>query len=56
MPAQRKFHDGVSVTLQMEREARDDLQRKANKRDIFLSDILNERLKSLISHIISLVK
>lgn len=63
MPA-HKFNHRVSLTFQTEREFRDNLRYdvarrnkgKASKDKISFSDLLNERLKSPISHIISLVK
>jgi len=64
MPARQKFHDRVGVAFQMERKHRDNLRcevarrnkGKASKDKISFSDLLNERLKSPVSHIISLVK
>ena len=56
MPAHRKFDDRVSFTFQVERASLRKLRQKAKKRHIPLSDLLNERLKNLLSHVISLVK
>lgn len=56
MPAHLKFDNRVSFTFQLEAEMLNSLKREAKKRKMSLSDLLNERLKSPISHIISLVK
>lgn len=56
MPAHLKFKQRVSFTFQLERLTLCALKREAKKRKMSLSDLLNERLKNPISHIISLVK
>ena len=56
MPGRIKYQHRVSFTFQLEKATLDKLRQEAAKRHISVSDLLNKKLKDLLSHLLSLVK